>query len=102
MIVFDEGLAGGGVAIAPVPSGADAGVVEIGDVAVSDRAVLGVGEDDAAGAGVEAAAVVDDGVDDDDVVIDALIGGACGFADVNSAAAEVVAALRSAVKSAMV
>lgn len=39
VIVFPRGLAGGGVAVAPVPSGADAGVVEVCDVAVGDGAV---------------------------------------------------------------
>ena len=60
VIVFHESLAGGCIAISPVPTGADTGVVEIGDVAMSDGTELCVCQDNSAGAGVKSSPVLDD------------------------------------------
>ena len=92
VIVLHQCLARGGVAIAPVPSGADAAVVKVADVAMRDRAMLRVREDHAASAGMQSPAVLDDAVIDDDVMIHALFIGPPCFADIHTAAAEIMQA----------
>ena len=90
VIVLDERLARSGVAIAPVPSGADAGVVKVADIAMRDRAVLRVREDHAASARMQPTAVLDDAVIDDDVMIYTFFIRPGRFTDIDAAAAEVV------------
>ena len=92
VIVLDECLARCGVSIAPVPSGADAGVIKVADLAMRDRAVLRVREDHAASARMKPSTVLHDAVIDDDVMIHALFIGPGRFADIHAAAAEVVQA----------
>jgi hypothetical protein len=90
VVVLHQRLARSGVAIAPVPSGADAGVIKVADVAMRDRAMLSVREDHAASAGMQPPAMLDDAVIDDDVMIHALFIGPPRLADIHTTAAEVV------------
>ena len=90
VVVLHARFAGDALAVAPVPAGAHAGVVEIGDVAVGDGAVLRVGEGDAAATGVPSATVLDDGVVDDDMVADVGFPGPRHVTHNHTAAAEIV------------
>ena len=90
VIVLDECLARCGVAVTPVPSGADAGVIKVADVAMRDRTMLRVREDHAASAGMQPPTMLDDAVIDDEVMIHALFIGPGRFADIHAATAEVV------------
>ena len=90
MVVLHERFAGDALAVAPVPAGAHARVVEIRDVAVGDAAVLRVGEGDAAGAGVPSATVLNDAVVHHHVVADVGLSGPRRVAHDHTAAAEIV------------